>query len=54
MGLILTMLRNISPIHSLRVAESMGGRHPIHVAGNQPNHMNRFLPTNGLEVLFVN
>jgi hypothetical protein len=27
---------------------------PIHVAGNQPNHMNRFVPTNWLEVLFVN
>jgi hypothetical protein len=28
--------------------------HPIHIAGNLPNDMNRFLPTNRLEVLFVN
>jgi hypothetical protein len=28
--------------------------HPIHVAGNLPNRMSRFVPTNWLEVLFVN
>jgi hypothetical protein len=48
------MLPQISPIQWLRMPEPVVGRHPIHVAGNLPNLMNRFYPTNGLEVLFVN
>jgi hypothetical protein len=48
------MSPNIPLFHVIGIPVSMAECHSIHVAGNLPNHMSRFLPIHGLEVLFVN